>query len=743
MAFLAGALAAAGMMMVATQPAKLTPERVFAAPELSGPRARGVQLSPDGTLVTYVKAKPDDSRVTDLWAADVDGGAPRLVIDARSLIPKGRELSEAEKSRRERQGVQSTGVVDYAWDDEGRFILVPVEGNLWLYARATGKVTPLTHGAEDHLDAKISPKGTYVSYVRGDNLYVCRRAAARSARSRRAERSCRAGRRRSSSHRKRWPGRPATGGRRTSAASRSRTSTSAASTSSTGSTSARTARRSSVSATRARAGPTRSSPCTSRDLATHKTVAVDLGANADVYVARVDWSRDGTTLYVQRQSRDQRRLDLLAVNPATGTSHVVLSETSPHWVELSHDFRALRDGSFLWSSERSGYRHLYLYGADGTLTRAVTQGAWPVDAVQGVDEARGVVFFLANKETPIERRLYEVSYRDPAEPRALTSAGGTWAVTIARNGTAFAGTYQDPMTPPRTALYRADGSMVRWIEENALAPGHPFFPYAGTLRAPQFGTIAASDGEPLWWSMRTPPGFDPKKRYPVVVQVYGGPGAATVRKVWNNPSDQLYLDAGFILFSLDNHGTPDRSVAFKTAIDRKLGQWEVADQLAGAAVPEVLAVRRSRAHRRDGLFVRRLHDADAAHRAGLAVRRRRRRCAADGLATVRHALHGALHGHAGRKSRRLRRIGSDGEGGTPASERAAAHSRHGRRQRRLRELDAAHGRPQSKAIPFETMLYPGLRHRAGWTQNDQLHRTRTVLEFLTRTLHPVPAPLGT
>ncbi len=739
MAFLAG-LAAAGVMMGATQPAKLTPERVFAAPDLSGPRARGVQLSPDGTMVTYLKAKADDPRVTDLWAADATGAAPRLLIDARAFIPAGRALSEAEKSRRERQGVQSSGVVDYAWDDEGRFILVPIEGSLWLYSRGDGTVKALTHDAADHLDAKVSPKGRFVSYVRGDNLYVVPSHGG-------AERAITTG----GTELQSWATAEfvaqeemarETGywwspdERRIALTHVDERGVDVVERLDVGANGATV-----VSQRYPRAGrPNALVTVHVADLDTHTTVTADLGMNADVYVARVDWSKDGRTLYVQRQSRDQRRLDLLAVNPVTGSSRVILSETSPHWVELTRDFRALRDGTFLWSSERSGYRHLELRAADGTLVRVVTHGAWPVDAVQGVDEERGVVFFLANKETPIERRLYEVSYRDPAEPRALTPAGGMWAVTMASNGATFAGTYQDPVTPPRTALYRADGSFVRWIEENALAPGHPFFPYASRLRAPEFGTIRAADGEPLWWSMRTPPGFDPKRRYPVLVQVYGGPGAATVRKTWNNPADQLYLDAGFILFSLDNHGTPDRSVAFKTAIDRTLGQREVDDQLAGAAYLQSLPyVDRARigvlGYSYGGYMTLMLLTApDSPFAAGIA-----------GAPPTDWRLYDTHY--------------TERYMGTPAQNPAGyAASEVTARADRLRSgaLLLIHGMAddnvvfenstrlmavlQSKAIPFETMLYPGLRHRAGWSQNDLLHRTRVMLDFLTRKLHPAPAP---
>ena len=170
------ALAAVGAVFLAgpaaAQDKGLTPERVYASPDLNGPAARGVKLAPDGSAVTYLKVKPTDLKVTDLWIADVAGGEPRLLVDGASLVPVGRAISEAEKSRRERQGVQTRGVVDYAWDDEGRFILIPVEGDLWIHERAAGKLRQLTQGSAERIDAKVSPKGGFVSFVRDDNLYV-------------------------------------------------------------------------------------------------------------------------------------------------------------------------------------------------------------------------------------------------------------------------------------------------------------------------------------------------------------------------------------------------------------------------------------------------------------------------------------------------------------------------------------------------------------------------------------------
>ena len=169
------AAVAAGLSLLATDGRAgevLTPARVFASPDLSGPRARGVQMAPDGSAVTYLKTKPDDISVTDLWITEVADGTSRLLIDGAALTPKDHQLSETEKSRREREGIQTHGVVDYAWDEEARFIVVPVEGQLWLYTRHTGAVRQLTNTSTSDIDARVSPRGTYVSFIRDDNLYL-------------------------------------------------------------------------------------------------------------------------------------------------------------------------------------------------------------------------------------------------------------------------------------------------------------------------------------------------------------------------------------------------------------------------------------------------------------------------------------------------------------------------------------------------------------------------------------------
>ena len=737
----------AGVVMAGTAMAgeagaqqKITPERVFAAPDLSGPRARGVSLSPDGAMVTYLRAKIDDPRMTDLWAADVAGGEPRLLIDARALIPKDRALSEAEKSRRERMGVQTHGVVAYDWDEEGRFILVPVEGDLWLWSRADGKVSRLTDTPQDEIDAKVSPKGAFVSFVRDDNLYVMPAAGG-------PEQALTTG----GDELKSWATPEFIAqeelGRETGYWwSPDETRIALAHVDQSG---VDVVERPDIGATGAtivrqrypRVGrPNAKVELYVADVATGARIQVDLGAEADIYLARVDWSKDGKTLYVQRLSRDQRKLDLLAADPATGATHPVLTETSPHWVALSNDLHPLKDGTFLWSSERSGYKHLYLFAANGKLVRQVTHGDWPVEALEGVDEAQGTLLFSAFKDNPTETRVWSVSYRKAAEPKAVTPAGGWWNVKVAKSGQAFAGTYEDPKTPPQTGLYRADGTRVRSIEENRLAEGHPYFPFAARLPTPTYGSIEAADGQDRWWSLRTPPGFDPAKKYPVVVEVYGGPAGAQTRKVWFNPADQLYLEAGFVLFTIDNRGTPNRSVAFKTAIDRRLGTVEVDDQIAGVNYLKTLAfVDPARigvtGWSNGGYMTLLLLTApNSPYAAGVA-----------GAPPTDWTLYDT--GYTERYMGTLK----DNAAGYAASEVTARLGRmkpdtllllHGMADDNVTfdnstRLMAA---LQARAIGFEMMLYPGLRHRAGWTQANLLHRTRAGLDFFIRKLQPTSAP---
>ncbi|WP_277905835.1 DPP IV N-terminal domain-containing protein [Brevundimonas abyssalis] len=196
----------------------LTPERVFADPSLNGPVARGVSLSPDGELVAFLRSREDDVNTLDLWAAPTGEGEPYKLIDARALVPEAGELSEAEIARRERMRISQRGVVEYSWDEQGRYILAPLEGDIFLADR-NGEVRRLTETEGDEIDAKVSPQGTWASWVRDQNLYIQPLAGG----DERAVTTDGDGLitwpRPSSSPRRRWTGTPATGGARTRPAS--------------------------------------------------------------------------------------------------------------------------------------------------------------------------------------------------------------------------------------------------------------------------------------------------------------------------------------------------------------------------------------------------------------------------------------------------------------------------------------------------------------------------------------------
>lgn len=714
----------------------LTPERVFSSPSLNGPVAKGVSLSPDGQLVAFLRSREDNVDVQDLWAAPTGEGEPYKLIDARALVPDAGELSEAEKARRERMRISARGVVEYSWDQQGRYILAPLEGDIFLANRADGKVRRLTETPADEIDAKVSPKGSYVSYVRDQNLVVYDLASGKETPITddgaglitwaTAEFIAQEEMDRDTGY---WwspderyiamtrvdespvdivPRFEITGGGATMVEQRY-----------------------------PRAGrPNAVVELYVRDLQGGGRVKVDLGSNTDIYLARVNWSGDGKTLYVQRQSRDQKTLDLLSVDPTTGASRMILSQKAQAWVDLNDDFRVLSDGRFIWSNEDSGWRHLYLYDRNGRRLRAITRGDYPVKHLDGVNEQTGDVYFTASmrdgKELPIEQQMFRANLNRTVDPVAVTPGGGWWTVSVNGPATAYVGNYSDPATPTQSALYRIDGTRVRWIEENKLDASHPFAPYVSRLRTPEFGTMQ-SHGQTLVWRMTTPPDFDPSKKYPVVMQVYGGPGTgAGVQKSWQPLTNQLLTEAGYIDFRVDNRGEGDRSQAFETSIYRRLGIPAVEDQAQAAqwlkTLPYVDADHIAVMGWSFGGFLSllTLTDKDAGLASALA-----------GAAPTEWSLYDT---HYTERYMSTPQANPEGYAATDVLPRLDDMTGrllllHGMADDNVifgnatRVIDAL----QAKSVPFEMMLYPGQRHGVRGDPR-QLQQWRTYLDFLDRTI---------
>ena len=569
------ALAAQGVT-----PQPLTLDRVFSSPSLNGPVPRSPKLSPDGTLATLLRNRADDRDRYDLWAVDTATGQSRMLVDSQK-VGSGADVSEAEKMRRERARVGGTkGIVDYDWAPDGKSILVPIDGDLYL-AALDGTVRRLTQTPTSEVDAEVSSGGRYVSFVRDQDLYVVDTASG-------VERRLTSG-----------GGGTVTWGsaefvaqeemdRRTGhwwAPSDARIAVARVDESK-----VKVVTRAAIGAEGTRlfeqrypAAGTPNAEVQLYIMAPDGTgrVKVDLGTDPDFYLARVDWSKDGGSLYVQRESRDQHRLDLLEVNPDTGKSKLLFSETAKTWINLNDGLHSLADGSLVWMSERSGYAHLYRYrlGKWSTLTK----GDWAVKDVVGVDEVAKKVYFLANRDSPIEQQLYAVDLEKPKDPVQLTEAGWYNGATMNSAATRALVFRSNPQQPPQVYLADATGARTAWIEENRIDATHPYAPFVGSHAVPVFGTLKAKDGSELQYKLLSPP-REPGKRYPVFVQVYGGPGGGRqVTRSWGPAIQQYLVDHGWIVFSVDGRGTPDRGAAFENQIYKAMGTVEVEDQLTGVA----------------------------------------------------------------------------------------------------------------------------------------------------------------
>ncbi|MEE8371446.1 MAG: prolyl oligopeptidase family serine peptidase, partial [Sphingomonadales bacterium] len=241
------------------------------------------------------------------------------------------------------------------------------------------------------------------------------------------------------------------------------------------------------------------------------------------------------------------------------------------------------DGSdqFLWTSEGSGYRHIYLYDNDGTLARQVTSGDWVVSDIEDYDEAEGVVYFHGLYDTPLERHLYKVSYKESGADITRLTAEAGWHDTVTNLGSGFVDSYSASDVPPRIALKNMAGELITYIQENPLDETHPYYAYLNTHARAIFGTLRAADGTDLHYRLIRRAGFDCDARHPLIVFVYGGPGVQQVRNRWLLDFNQILARNGYVVLTVDNRGSINRGTAFEGVLYRSMGDTEVRDQVAG------------------------------------------------------------------------------------------------------------------------------------------------------------------
>lgn len=558
----------------------LTIERLFESPALSGETLRELAISPDSARVTFLKGKPNDYERLDLWEYHIASGTTRLLFDSDQLHQGEEKLSDEEKARRERMRLSGSGIVSYNWSPDGKALLFPLAGDIFYYHQEQGKVRKLVDTPEFETDIRFSPNGNYVSYVRAQNLFVydlqkglekqLTTEGHGDVKMAMAEFVAQEEMGRMTGY---WWSDD----------------------------------ESKIALTKIDESPVEQVVRSEIYAEEIKTITqrypfagkanvkielgvlaldsgeidwLDLGKETDIYLPRVQWSKRSQILSYQWQSRDQKKLELRFYDTEKKSQQTVLTESSKTWVNLHHDLHFLKDGKhFIWSSERDGFKHLYLYGMDGKLRNQITQGRWVVKSVAGVDEAKQLIYLVANQSTPLESHLYSVNFNGK-QLQQITQASGVHQVVLSTDTSHFIDNFSSPHQPQQTSLKKVNDQRVAWLNENKINDSHPLADYIDDFIEPEFGSIK-NDGVELYYRLYKPAGFDPTQKYPVMVYLYGGPHAQKVTKAWQDLFLQLMAQQGYVVFTLDNRGSNYRGKQFEEAIYQAMGSVEVDDQVAG------------------------------------------------------------------------------------------------------------------------------------------------------------------
>jgi dipeptidyl-peptidase-4 len=320
------------------------------------------------------------------------------------------------------------------------------------------------------------------------------------------------------------------------------------------------------------------------DVKTNSDSEVKLGNYSDFYIPRLKWTNDAQILSVQVLNRHQNNLDLIFVDANTGSARVVLNEKDKAYVEITDNLTFLNDNSFIWTSEKDGYNHIYHYSKTGKLIDQVTKGAWEVTAYYGFDDKTGNVFYQSVENGSVNRDVYRISINGKNKVR-LTDQTGTNAATFSPNFDYFINSFSSAIKATEYTLNNAkDGKLVKGIlNNNALAARLEKY----NMPLKEFTTITTAKGNQLNAWFIKPKDFDASKKYPVLMYQYSGPGSQQVNNEWGSYDDYWFAmlsQQGYIIACVDGRGTGFKGAAFKKVTYKELGKYEVEDQIDAAKV---------------------------------------------------------------------------------------------------------------------------------------------------------------
>lgn len=580
---------------------RITFAEIARRPGPGGNAPGSVRFSPDSRWVTYLYSSAGTLNL-ELWGYHRETGREMRLLEPAGELDE-RRLSREEQLRRERQRQLATGVTGYAWSEEGDTLLVQAGGKVLVRRGTAGEWREVCAGIPV-IDPQLNRDGSRLAFVSEAEVHVLDLTDPGASPVRLTH---------DASPADAYGDRAITNGLAEFVAQEEMGRSSGFWWSPDGTWIAFQQTDHTPVPLFLIAHPGTDAPEVEAHrypFAGQSNVAVRLGVmpatggsvrwlplpSEETYLARVHWTPDGHIL-VQLQSRDQTRLDVRRMDPATGAWRTLWTDEVRPWVNLTDDLRFIRlpdaapeDYSILWSSERSGRRELYRYTRDGELAGQISAGDVRIDCVRSVDAAGGWVYVEGWDETPLERHLFRIPLAGgPAE--RITRTAGTHTTVIAGDHSAFVDLHSSVDAPPSATLCQFDGTPVARLQAGA-APDPRIAEL--DLRPPEFFTLRADDGTVLHAALYRPREVSGGRKAPVVVSVYGGPTAQVVSNCWGMTADlraQYLAQEGFFVLKTDNRGSARRGLFFEGAIHRNLGDLEVRDQVAGvralaAMVPE-------------------------------------------------------------------------------------------------------------------------------------------------------------
>ena len=315
------------------------------------------------------------------------------------------------------------------------------------------------------------------------------------------------------------------------------------------------------------------------DLDSNKTTKANINTEEEFYIPRIKWTLDENVLSVQRMNRHQNQLDFILVDAKDGSSQTIFTENDAAYIDVTDNLTFLNDGKyFIWTSEKSGYNHIYLYNLKGKQVRQITKGNYDVTDFYGIDESNNTVYFASSERSPMHRDVYAIQLNGKNK-KTLTNKIGTNSATFSTNYKYFINQYSNANTPYYFSLFDAKGNEVRILKDNSNLK-NSLAEYA--LSQKEFFNFKTTEGIDLNGWMMKPHNFDETKQYPVFMYLYGGPGSQQVTDSWGGSNFlwyQMLTQQGYIVACVDNRGTGARGSEFKKCTYQQLGKLETEDQI--------------------------------------------------------------------------------------------------------------------------------------------------------------------